>query len=161
MKRTTLPKAIYRLSAIPIKLPMTFFTELEQKLYNLYGNTKDPIQPKRSWERENGAAGIKFPDFALSHGATAVFIKMTHLYCVRCCFSLLRLFVTPWTAARQASLSMELPRQEYWSGLPCPPPGGLPDPGIEPASLMSRALTGEFFTTGANWEAPITFIKCF
>ena len=40
---------------------------------------------------------------------------------------------TLWTAARQAALSVELPRQEYWSGLPCPPPGDLPDPGIKPA----------------------------
>ena len=45
-----------------------------------------------------------------------------------------RLFVTAWTAARQAALSMGFSRQEYWSGLPCPPPGDLPDPGIEPAS---------------------------
>ena len=37
--------------------------------------------------------------------------------------------------------------QEYWSGLPCPPPGDLPDPGIEPGSLMSLALAGGFFTT--------------
>ena len=53
------------------------------------------------------------------------------------------LFATPWTAARQAPLSMGFSRQEYWSGLPCPPPGGLPDPGIEP---RSPALEGEFFT---------------
>ena len=43
--------------------------------------------------------------------------------------------------------------QEYWSGLPCPPPGDLPEPGIELVSLMSPALTGEFFTTGTTWEA--------
>ena len=71
-----------------------------------------------------------------------------------------QLFVTPWTVAHQASLSMEFPGQEYWSGLPCPPPGGLPDPGIEPGSLMSCALTGEIFTASANWEAPITYINC-
>ena len=47
------------------------------------------------------------------------------------------LFVTPWTAALQAPLSMEFSRQEYWSGLPCPPPGDLPNPGIE---LRSPAL---------------------
>ena len=48
-----------------------------------------------------------------------------------------QLFVTPWTVARQAPLSMESSRQEYWSGLPFPSPGDLPDPGIEP---VSRAL---------------------
>ena len=44
-------------------------------------------------------------------------------------------------------------RQEYWSGMPCPPPGDLPNPGIEPTSLMSPALAGGFFTTSATWEA--------
>ena len=51
-----------------------------------------------------------------------------------------RFFVTPWTGARQAPLSMGFSRQEHWSGLPCPPPGDLPDPGIEPATLVSLAL---------------------
>ena len=49
-------------------------------------------------------------------------------------------FVTPQTIACQASLSMGFPKQEYWCGLPCPPPGDLPDPGIKPASLVSPAL---------------------
>ena len=52
-------------------------------------------------------------------------------------FRRVRLFATPWTIAHQAPLSMGFSRQEYWSGLPCPPPGDLPDPGIEP---MSPAL---------------------
>ena len=51
-----------------------------------------------------------------------------------------QLSVTPWTVARQAPLSMGLSRQEYCSGLPFPPPGNLPDPGIEPGSLTSPAL---------------------
>ena len=51
---------------------------------------------------------------------------------------------TPWTVAHQAPLSMRFPRQEYWSGLPFPSPGDLPDPGIEPAST---AMAGGFFTT--------------
>ena len=51
------------------------------------------------------------------------------------------------------SLSMGFSRQEYWSGLPCPPPGGLPDPGIEPLSLTSPALAGGSFTTSATGEA--------
>ena len=50
-------------------------------------------------------------------------------------------------AAYQAPLSMGFPRQEYWSGLPFPSPGDLPDPGIESMSLMSPALVGGFFTT--------------
>ena len=50
-------------------------------------------------------------------------------------FSHAQLFETPWTVAHQATLSMEFSRQEYWSGLPCPPPGDLPNPGIEPRSL--------------------------
>ena len=53
---------------------------------------------------------------------------------------------TPCTIARQAPLSGGFPRQEYWSGLPFPPPGHLPDPGIKPASLVSPALAGGFFT---------------
>ena len=47
--------------------------------------------------------------------------------------------VTPWTEALQTPLSMGLPRQEYWSRLPIPPPGDLPDPGIEPGSLALQA----------------------
>ena len=49
-------------------------------------------------------------------------------------FSHVRLFVTPWTVAQQAPLSLGFSRQEYWSGLPCPPPGDLPDRGMEPTS---------------------------
>ena len=45
-------------------------------------------------------------------------------------------------------------RQEHWSGLPCPPPGDLPNPGTEPVSLMSPAFADGFFTTRATWEAP-------
>ena len=53
------------------------------------------------------------------------------------------LFVTPWTVAHQAPLSMGFSQQEYWSGLPFIPPGNLSDPGIEPAS---PAFAGRFFT---------------
>ena len=68
-------------------------------------------------------------------------------------FSLVRLFATPWTVAHQARLSMRFSRQEYWSGLPCPLPGDLPHPGIEPTSLRSPALAGGFLTARANWKA--------
>ena len=90
--------------------------------------------------------------------------------CLLSRFSRVQLFMTPWTAARQAPLPMGFPRQEYWSGLPFPPPGDLPDPesewfrpighegfcldpGIQPASFASPALAGGFFTK--TWpEAP-------
>ena len=69
-------------------------------------------------------------------------------------FSCVQHFVTLWIVARQAPLSMGFSRQEYWSGLSCPPPGDLPDPGIEPMSLMSSALKSGFFNTSATWEVP-------
>ena len=58
------------------------------------------------------------------------------------CFSRVWLFATLWTIACQALLSLRFSRQDYWSGLPCPPPKDLPDPGIEPASSKSPALVG-------------------
>ena len=73
--------------------------------------------------------------------------------CVLSHVSRVRLSVTPSTAARQAPLSMGFSRPECWNRLPCPPPGDLPDPGIESVSVMSPALPGGFFTTSAAWEA--------
>ena len=65
-------------------------------------------------------------------------------------FSRVQLVATLWTVDHQAPLSMGFSRQEYWSGLPCPPPGDPPNPGIEPWSLMSPALAGGFFTTNTT-----------
>ena len=78
--------------------------------------------------------------------------------CVLRRFSPVQLCATLWTGACQAPVSLGFPRQEYWSGLPCPPPGDLPDLGIKPASLMSLALAGRFFTTSATWEARVTYL---
>ena len=64
-----------------------------------------------------------------------------------------RLFAIPRTVARQPPLSTGFSRQEHWSGLPRPPPGDLPNPGIGPTSLMSPALAGGFSITSATWEA--------
>ena len=61
-----------------------------------------------------------------------------------------RLFATPWTIALQASLSMEFSRQEDWNGLPCPPPGDLPNPRIKLTSLICPALAGRFLTASAT-----------
>ena len=68
-------------------------------------------------------------------------------------FTCIRLLVTLWTVAPQAPLSLGFSRQEYWSGLPFPSPGDLPDPGIEPESLMFPALAGRFFTTSATLDS--------
>ena len=65
-------------------------------------------------------------------------------------FICMQLFVTPWTAAHQAPLSTWFFGQEYWSGLPCPPPGGLPDPGV---ISTSPALAGVFLTASSTLEA--------
>ena len=75
--------------------------------------------------------------------------------CVLSHFSHVWLFETLWAVACQAPLSIGFSRQEYWSELPCPPPGDLPNQGKGPASLRSPAVAGGFFTTGATWEALI------
>ena len=67
-------------------------------------------------------------------------------------FSYVQLFVTLWTGAHQAPLSMGFSRQEYWSGLPFSPAGDLPDSEIEPMSHTCPALAGRFFTTSTMWE---------
>ena len=63
-------------------------------------------------------------------------------------------FATLWTIAGQAPLSVGFLRQEYWSGLPFPPPRYLPNPGTKLASPVSPALVGRFFTICATWEVP-------
>jgi len=66
---------------------------------------------------------------------------------------------TPWTVCSLPGSSVHgIPRQEYWSGLPFPPSGNLPDPGIEPASPVSRASAGEFFTTKLSGK-PICILQ--
>ena len=84
-------------------------------------------------------------------------MTLSFLACMLSRFSCVPLFKTIWTVAHQASLSMGLSRQEYWSGFPCPFPRDLPDPGIELFTLRSFALAGEYFTTSATWEALFCF----
>ena len=59
---------------------------------------------------------------------------------------------TLWAVARQAPLSLGFSRQEYWTGLSCPPPGDLSDPGIEPVFSVSSALASGLFTTETSQE---------
>ena len=61
--------------------------------------------------------------------------------------------MTLWTVTCQAPLSLRFFRQEHWSGLPFPPAGDLPNPGMDPESLMSPALEVGFFTASSTWEA--------
>ena len=71
-------------------------------------------------------------------------IKHRMTMCVCCRFGRTQLFATLWTVAHQAPLPMEFSRQEYWSGLPFPPPGDPPNPGTEPMSPASPTLAGGF-----------------
>ena len=70
-------------------------------------------------------------------------VELLDLWCVLGRFSDVRLFVTLWPVAHQAPLSMGFSRQEYWSGLPCPPPGDLPNSGIKPSSPVSLVLQAD------------------
>ena len=87
------------------------------------------------------------PQFSLSLGFQ--FPHVLFVYSLSC----VGLFETPWTTDHQAPLSMRIPREEYWRGLPFPPPGDIPDPGIEP---VSPALAGGFFTTEPPRKPPGT-----
>ena len=92
----------------------------------------------------------------------ASFISSRNRIGTYCLLSYICFFVTLRTVARQAPLSMEFSRQEYWSGLPFPPPGDLSNPAIEPESLACPALAGKFFTTEppVNWNL-LLIIKMF
>ena len=84
-------------------------------------------------------------------------IAENHPWCVCVCvcvctLSYVWLFMTPWTVAPQAHLSMGFPKQEYWSGLPFPSPGDLPNPGIKPASLY-LCIGRQILYHWATWEA--------
>ena len=79
--------------------------------------------------------------------------------CLLSHFSHIQLFETLWNVAHQALLSVGFSRQEYWSGLPCPAPGYIPDPGVEPASLMLPALQADSLPT-EPWGKPMHAYTC-
>ena len=99
----------------------------------------DIIRGICKWSGMAAALGMKVGGLGIRVGGI--------LACMLSHFSRVWLFVTPRTVASRAPLSMGFPSQEYWSELPLPPPGDLPDPGIK--SPDSLALTGGSFTTGS------------
>jgi len=76
-----------------------------------------------------------------------------HIMCVLSHFNHVQLFETLWTVALQAPLSMGFSRQEYWSGLPCPPPGDFLTQGLNPSLQHLLHWQGGFFAISATWEA--------
>ena len=74
-------------------------------------------------------------------------------------FSRVQLFAAPWTVAHQAPLSMGFHRQEYWSGLPCPPPGNLPDPGGRTHVSYISCIGRQILHHLATWEASLIYLR--
>ena len=97
---------------------------------------------------------LLFPSISVFFSESALHIRRSMCACMLSHLGRVWLFVTLYTVACQAPLSVEFFRQEYWNGLPCPLPEDLPDPKTEPTSLTSPALAAVFFTTSATWEAP-------
>ena len=104
-------------------------------LYTL--NIYKLVDDTSHWEKENCWVSSSTP---LSPNKENVEIKRTFYPEVEHACMLVACHLTPWTIAHQAPLSMGFSRQEYWNGLPSPPPGDLPNPGIEPASLCVSCI---------------------
>ena len=94
---------------------------------------------------------VKDPGFQLKQSVSICFPLNHYEIHMHTCmlnnFSCVQFFAIPWTITCQDPLSWRFFRQEYWSEFPCPSPGDLPDPGIEPVSPAAPALQAEFFTT--------------
>ena len=108
-------------------------------------NDRIPVWPRYSrWTKQ-------YEEYHLNRNLKHIHITICP--CMLSHFCHVQLFVTIWTVAHQAPLFMGYFRQEYWSGLPCPPPGDLPKPGIEPVSFVSY-IGRRFLTSSVTWEEP-------
>ena len=123
----------------------------EQKLYQwtIYNYT---------CQRLTRALGFKTVNSRIDGRERSILLTCTWLFlwvhvCVLNCFSCVQLFGTLWTVAHQTPLSMGFSRQECQNGLPYPPPGNLPDPGIDLVCLYISELAGGIFTTSTSWKA--------
>ena len=99
--------------------------------------------PYQRQSTRNGLGGSESCQQQMGTEAYQSIKESMHVYIL----SHVQLSAIPWTMACQVPLSMGFSRQEYWSGVPFPSPGDLPDPGIEPLSPESPAMAGRFFTT--------------
>ena len=99
--------------------------------------------------------------YLLTTNIIVIIVRLTNTYMVLLRFNRVLLSLTPQTVACQSPLSMGFSRPEYWSRLPFPSPKDLSDPGIEPTSLTSLALTGGFFTTSATQVPLSNKVLCF
>ena len=135
-----LPKVICMFSELPTKMSMAFFTELEQIILNIVWNHKW-TQIAKAILGKKTTGSITLLDFRLHYKAVAIKTVWSEVKLL----SRVQLFVTPWTVAYYASLSMGFSRQEYWSRLPFPSPGDLPNSGIKSRSsaLQADALPSE------------------
>ena len=131
---TLIKSSVFYTITIPVLNPLIY--SLRNR--DIKDASKKVLEPKihPSWD-------IRFqdPSKSLITNSSCVYAQLCPTLC------------TPWTIARQTLLSLELSRQEYWSGLPFPLPGNLPHPGVELAHLVPPALAGGFFTHCATWEA--------
>ena len=110
---------------------------------------QDPTWPKKNMREREGAGRLWAAEGSPVYWPHLLYhVELSH-------FSHVQLFVTPWTVACQAPPSMGFSRQAYWSGLPFPTPGDLPNPGIE---TETPAMAGRFFTTEPP-EQPIYEIR--
>ena len=127
-----------------------FFKPRRTHLWSFIIFISDPrTERKKKWRwKEN--LNLNMIRFCLPNMLKTIICQSR--YCVLSRFSCVWFFVTPWTLTCQAPLFMGFSKQEYWNGLLCPPPGDLPNPGMEPVSHMSLALAGRFFITNATWE---------
>ena len=125
------------------KFCQTFKEEIISILYHLFQKlAAEKTLPNSFYE----------VSITLKSKQTKTFQNSMHV-CMLSRFSCVHLSATPWTVAHQAPLSMGFSRQEYWSGLPCPSLGDLPNPEIESVSLKSPVLAGRLFKTNTTWEA--------
>ena len=128
-------------------------TQLGQITDNETQSQESTLSPLKSWAQKHGTPCTEHPQGVGRLPKPPVWPDPGHTPAYVHAKSLQLCLCDPVGLAHQVLLSRGFSRQEYWRGLPCPPPGGLPDPGTEPASLVSSALAGRFFSTSVTWEA--------